>query len=277
MNCQRTRDAFPDLLDERSPSATSAEARAHLAGCADCQRELAALHQTATALDAMPKPPPSPRLRKNFYAMLEAEKRDATATAPAAPHPTAITRASRWRFIFAPIGACAFLALGFFTGRQLTPVQFAEDTATRAELKQLRDQVNKMGQLVGISLLQQQQGPANDRLRGVLAAAQTDHPSDKILDDLIGALAFDPNANIRLRALEALTAALSSQVGTSPRDDASLCAPAPTSPQGRCRAYPHAVAGARVCGARRGGPRCGPGWGAHRSGGVAKGLTATSK
>ena len=206
MNCQRTRDAFPDLLDSRAGSAVSAEARAHLAGCADCQRELAALHQTATALDAMPKPPPSPRLRKNFYAMLEAEKRDATAIAPAAPHPPAITRASRWRFIFAPIGACALLALGFFTGRQLTPVQVAEDTATRAELKQLRDQVNKMGQLVGISLLQQQQGPANDRLRGVLAAAQTDHPSDKILDDLIGALAFDPNANIRLRALEALTA-----------------------------------------------------------------------
>lgn len=206
MNCQRTRDAFPDLLDERSPSATANEARAHLAGCADCQRELAALHQTATALDTMPTPKPSPRLRENFYAMLDAEKLAPPPVAVAAPNPTAIARASRWRFIFAPLGACALLALGFFTGRQVTPVQVAEDTATRAELKQLQEQVNKMGQLVGISLLQQQQGPANDRLRGVLVSAQAAHPSDKILDDLISALAFDPSVNIRLRALEALTA-----------------------------------------------------------------------
>ena len=61
-----------------------------------------------------------------------------------------------------------------------------------------------MGTLVGYSLLQQQQGSVNDRLRGVLASAQAAQPSDKVLDDLISALAFDPNANIRLRALEAL-------------------------------------------------------------------------
>ena len=206
MNCQRTRDAFPDLLDERNPSATASEARAHLAGCATCQREFSALQKTAAALDAMTTPEPSPRLRKNFYAMLADEQHSAANTSRAAQSAAASPRPSLWRFLLAPLAGCALLAVGFLAGRQAPPASLAADTATRAELKKLQDQMNKMGQLVGYSLLQQQQGPANDRLRGVLVSAQAAHPSDKVLDDLISALAFDPNANIRLRALEALTA-----------------------------------------------------------------------
>ena len=224
MNCQSTRDIFPELLDNRSAAtllrqnssatdgakgdagfggqAAHAEARAHLAGCPDCQREFAALNQTAAALDAMPMPPPSSRLRKNFYAMLEEEKHSAVS---AVTHGRPAPRVSLWRFLVAPLAGCALLALGFFAGRQGASVQVADATATRAELKKLQEQVNKMGTLVGYSLLQQQQGSVNDRLRGVLASAQAEKPSDKVLDDLIGALAFDPNANIRLRALEALT------------------------------------------------------------------------
>ncbi|MEO6246655.1 MAG: hypothetical protein ABIQ12_14610 [Opitutaceae bacterium] len=205
MTCQRTRDILPDLLDERSVSGAASEARAHLAGCVGCQRELAGLTETATALDTMPLPQPSPRLRQNFYAMVEAEKQADAINPLASARPQGPMRPAGWRWFFVPFAACALLAVGFFTGRQATPVQVADDTATRTELKKLQEQVNKMGRLVGYSLLQQQQGPANDRLRGVLASAQAEKPSDKVLDDLISALAFDPNANIRLRALEALS------------------------------------------------------------------------
>ncbi len=204
MTCQLTRDAFPDLLDSRASSAGSAEARAHLAGCADCQREFAALQQTGAALDAMPTPEPSPRLRKNFYAMLADEQHSAAHSPRAAQNAATSPRSSLWRFLLAPLAGCALLAVGFLAGRQTNSVQVAADTATRTELKKLQEQMNKMGQLVGYSLLQQQQGPANDRLRGVLVSAQAEKPSDKVLDDLISALAFDPSANIRLRALEAL-------------------------------------------------------------------------
>jgi hypothetical protein len=38
----------------------------------------------------------------------------------------------------------------------------------------------------------------------VLVAAQTEKPDDKVLDNLISAVAFDPSANVRIRALEAL-------------------------------------------------------------------------
>jgi hypothetical protein len=61
-----------------------------------------------------------------------------------------------------------------------------------------------MTTLVGYSILQQQQNPANERLRDVLTAARSENVNDKILDDLIQALTLDPSANVRLRALEAL-------------------------------------------------------------------------
>ena len=61
-----------------------------------------------------------------------------------------------------------------------------------------------MTTLVGYSILQQQQNPANERLRDVLIAARSENVNDKVLDDLIQAVTLDPSANVRLRALEAL-------------------------------------------------------------------------
>ncbi|MBL9198987.1 MAG: HEAT repeat domain-containing protein [Opitutaceae bacterium] len=208
MNCQRVREILPELIDEsrHGPAGgDAAEARAHIAACPACEREFAALARTAAALDAMTTPPPSPRLRKNFYTMLAEEKLIAAAPAPARAAPAAApARPAWWRAFLAPLAACALLAIGFLAGRQPSPGSRADDTAMRTELQQLREQVNKMGTLVSYSLLQQQQGPANDRLRGVLAAARAESPNDKTLDDLVSALAFDPSANVRLRALEAL-------------------------------------------------------------------------
>ena len=74
----------------------------------------------------------------------------------------------------------------------------------RRELQDVRSQMGKMTQLVTLGILQQQQGPVSDRMKEVLVAAKTEKPSDKVLDDLIKALAFDPSVNVRLRALEAL-------------------------------------------------------------------------
>lgn len=216
MNCQSVRDLLPELLDGRTPATAHAEARAHLAACPDCQRELAALAENARGLDTLPVHAPSARMRQNFQAMLAAEKAQLTAAAPA---PRAVQRAERhrsfWALILSPLAGAALLALGFMLG-QRTPT--ASDAATQRELAALREQMNhqrdqlalqntqldKMTTLVGYQILQQQQSPASTRLNEVLAAAKAESPSPKVLDDLIQALTLDPNANIRLRAIQAL-------------------------------------------------------------------------
>ena len=215
MNCQSAREILPELLDSRTAATAHLEARAHLASCPDCQREFAALTQTASALDAMPTPPPSPRLRKNFYAMLEEEKHSAASVRAAAEREHHARRASLWRWIISPLAAGALLLLGFLLGRHALPSAISSTPATgdstKAEIADLREQITqqnkqiaKMTNVLANQFVQQQQNPANDRLKDVLAKAKSADANDKILDDLVLALTFDPNANVRLRALEAL-------------------------------------------------------------------------
>jgi hypothetical protein len=226
MNCQRARDVFPELLDHRTSVHAHADVRTHLASCPDCQREFAELTQTATALDAMPHPTPSPRLRRNFYAMLEEEKHSAAGVRALAAREHRARSASLWRWIVSPLAGCALLALGFTVGqRNSTPalapaapaqkssIAAVQDDTTKQELAALkelitqqRQQLDKMTTLVGYSILQQQQSPANERLQDVLVAARSENASDKVLSDLVQALTLDPNANVRLRAIEALYA-----------------------------------------------------------------------
>jgi hypothetical protein len=114
-------------------------------------------------------------------------------------------------WILSPVAAAALVALGFFAGSRSTAPASSGGDATQRELASMRQQIaqqneqlGKMTQLVGYQLLQQQQGPANERLREVLASANTENPDNRVLDKLISALAFDPSSNVRLRALEAL-------------------------------------------------------------------------
>jgi predicted anti-sigma-YlaC factor YlaD len=208
MNCSTARDTFPALLDHRTAATDHLDARAHLAACPDCQREFSALSQTLATLDAMPAPAPSPRLRQNFYAMLEEEKNSAASVRVAAAREHRARRVSLWGWILSPVAACALVAAGFFAGTRQAPpaAPSAETIALRNEIRDLRGQMGKVQQLVVGSILQQQQGPVSTRLQEVLAAAKSDQPDEKVLNVLINALAFDPSVNIRLRALEALFA-----------------------------------------------------------------------
>lgn len=216
MNCQFARDVFPDLLDRRTPATAHLGERAHLAGCPDCQREFASLSRTLNALDTLPAHPPSGRMRQNFYAMLEEEKHSAASVIAAE------RRKGRrpdgpdllWRWVAAPLAGCILLAGGFLAGQRTapagaTPDRMTPDTvspetvAMRQELQDLRDQVSKMGTLVGYSLLQQQR-PAGERLHGILTSSSLEDPNEAVINTLISALAFDTNPNVRLRALEGL-------------------------------------------------------------------------
>jgi len=211
MNCANARDVFPELLDHRTAATAHLEARSHLASCPDCQRDFSALSQTLATLDTMPTPSPSPRLRQNFYALLEEEKNSAASIRVVAEREHHARRLSLWGWLLSPVAGGALLVLGFLAGQRsvpppavVAPATSAENAAMRREIKTLQDKVSQMGQLVGYSLLQQQQRPANDRLRGVLTSATLENPTDKVLNDLIGSLALDPSANVRLSALEAL-------------------------------------------------------------------------
>lgn len=213
MNCQTAREAFPALLDHRTAPTAHVEERAHLAVCPDCQREFAALSRTLQDLDTLPVPAPSARLRTNFYAMLEEEKHSAASAVTAAERKRLRESGhgwALWRWLVGPLAAGGLVALGFVAGQRtvVSPMpaadRSAEVAAMQQQIQQLQREVSQVGTLVNYSLLQQQQRPANDRLRGVLTSATLENPGERTIQDLIGALAFDTSPNVRLRALEAL-------------------------------------------------------------------------
>ncbi len=206
MDCQRVQENFIDYQDGSLPPDVSAELRAHLASCPTCQREWSALQEITSKLDALPAAEPSPRLRENFYAMLETHQREADA-----PSPFALARSRIDRFFAALLPAqpalqfafaLALLVGGIFAGRQYLAKPPAPDESAKQEIAALKAQLNSVSELVAYSLLQQQS--TSDRLQTVLTKMDLKSPDRKVLTDLVGALAFDPSINVRLTAVEAL-------------------------------------------------------------------------
>ena len=208
MNCQRVQESFIDYQDGTLAPDESAELRAHLSSCPACQREWAALQEITRKLDQLPAAEPSPRLREQFYAMLETHQSAANSVNPF------VLAKSRLDSFFAallparPAFQFAFslvlLVAGVFAGARFLghPAPTAVDEKTKEELADLRAQVNGMNKLVTYSLLQQKS--TSERLQTVLATMDLKTPDRKVLSDLVGALAFDPSVNVRLSAVEAL-------------------------------------------------------------------------
>ena len=206
MNCTRAQEQFAELLDDRLAESDTAEVRAHLASCPDCQREFSSLAQILSAVDKLPSPKPGPRLRANFYAMLEEEKNSAASIRAAVDRRHRAARLSLWRWILFPVAAAVIALLSFQFGTRYSPTPRtaapADDSALKRELAELRTKVDSVGQLVGYSLLQQRS--TSERLQSVLATLDEKNPNQKVLGNLIGALALDPSVNVRLSALDAL-------------------------------------------------------------------------
>ena len=211
MNCQRVQDSFIDYQDGSLPSDESAQLRAHLTSCPNCQREWSALQEMTRKLDALAaEPEPGPRLREQFYAMLETHQRDADA-----PSPFALARNRLDRFFSALLPAqpalqfafaVALLIGGLLAGRHFlaTPAAPAPtDEAARKELADIRKQMDSMNELLGYSLLQQKS--TSERMQTVLAKMDLKSPDREVLTGLVGSLALDPSINVRLSAVEALS------------------------------------------------------------------------
>jgi HEAT repeats len=218
MNESRARELFLDHHRGSLSAADEAELRAVLTIHPVLQREFDELAATLHAIDAMPIPPPTARLRASVLAAIDAEKRASQAnSSPASaarrtPPLTSPRLATGWRWLGRIAAGCALLMVGYFVGTHREPALALPDgreasnpgQSSQGEIADLRRQVEAMSELVSHSLLQQQQRPTSDRLKTVLASATLENPNDRILNELIGSLALDPSVNVRLTALEAL-------------------------------------------------------------------------
>ena len=208
MNCQRVQDNFIDYQDGSLPADESAQLRAHLTNCPTCQREWAALQEMTRKLDALPVAEPSPRLRENFYAMLDHAQRDADA-----PSPFALARSRIDRFFAALLPeqpamqfafALALLVCGLLAGQHYLarPAAVPVDDSAKREVAELRKQMDAVNQLVVASLLQQKS--TTERIQAVLTTMDQKAPSPSDLHAMLTVMQTDSSINVRLSIVDAL-------------------------------------------------------------------------
>jgi hypothetical protein len=209
MNCQRVQDNFIDYQDGSLPADESAALRAHLTNCPTCQREWAALQEMTRKLDALPAAEPSPRLRENFYAMLENAQRDADA-----PSPFALARSRIDRFFASLLPeqpamqfafALALLVCGLLAGQRYLAQPGADPERIKdleQQIAQTREQMSNTAQLVVDSLLQQKS--TTQRIQAVLTTMDQKDPHQSDLYAMLTALQTDPSINVRLSIVDGL-------------------------------------------------------------------------
>ncbi|HXB31996.1 MAG TPA: HEAT repeat domain-containing protein [Puia sp.] len=237
MSCQKHKDLLERWWNDRLTEAERTELEAQLTECADCRRELEGSRELWELMSFMPVPEPPGEMQTQFNAMLESYK----ATEEKKKRTSGI--GTVWQsFAIRPRLATAFsfvlllggFGLGMMINRQktiiikeqagpatptmvktapvspATPDTSKQDLAVKerspSESKQLAaltTQVHEMRELMMLSLLQNP--AASERLRAVSYTSEITHVNPSIAAALLATLNNDPNVNVRLTTLEALT------------------------------------------------------------------------
>ena len=187
MECEDVHARLADHLSGTLP-ATEAEAVArHLADCRACAAEAEAFADTWEMLGTIPSESPRVAMRARFEAMLDGYH------AGIGPRPVWSLRPRQAVYLAA---TAALFLIGLLVGRQTAPAPLDPQLAA------LRDEIRGLRELTAIALLHQPS--PSDRLKGVAWTGQIDEPGVEVASVLLDTLVRDPNANVRLAAIDAL-------------------------------------------------------------------------
>lgn len=198
MECDRIRELFPHQWAGTIDPRTKAQFSTHLAECASCREEWEGLSGLWESLAQLPGEEPGARIRPRFYAMLEGYGQGLSQARESRP---IWGWATGW-FVARPalqFGFAALLLVAAFLGGY-----FARGSRNgHEELAVLREEVHEMRQMVTISLLKQQS--ASERLKGVSWSSFVSRPDPEFLATLVHTVDYDPNVDVRLAAVDALS------------------------------------------------------------------------
>lgn len=207
MNCDQAREQIATRWLHGLEEPERIELDQHVAGCAACRQEAEMLNGLWHDLGTLPQEEPSPNLRANFHYLIEAYRLGASSSQPVSNKPLTFQqplaqptghRFGGWTRRWAPaIGVAAALVIGLGVGHLYTA-----RTQDRETISQMTSEMQRMKQLVALSLLQQQS--ASDRLRGVSYSVRLEPADDEVVSALLETLNNDANVNVRLAAVDAL-------------------------------------------------------------------------
>jgi HEAT repeats len=203
MKCIDIKELFPDMLTGEIDQDILPTFKEHLKACSSCREELEQLSMFWAKLNVIPEEYPSSHMRVDFYAMLESQ---IALSKQKQSQRTMLERAKDFFVALLPhqrsIGyafAVLLLILAFAGGYVVRSI-----SGTNAqELENMQQDIRDMRQLLVISFLEKPS--ASDRITGASWGSGIANPDEKVLQMMLNILNRDPNANVRLTALESLT------------------------------------------------------------------------
>lgn len=184
-----------DYLEGRLPEEQRQALEAELGQSESLRRELAALRQVFSDLDAVAMEQPGPELHDRFYRFLEEEQREVSRND--APDGEGTRRALR-RFEWRVAAAVALLIIGLGFG-----MLWQRNLKQQQQINELVAEVQQTRKMMVLSMLEERS--ASQRIKA-LNTVQRERSSvdDQVIDALINTLNTDDNINVRTKAAEAL-------------------------------------------------------------------------
>lgn len=205
MECGFDKALLTLWLNDQLSEEERAEVDAHVSGCEECRRELTTSKHLWELMEELPSPEPPTGTLIKFNAMLDtykaSENRDRQG----------FGIFDRLKQLFAAHPAFAFsyslllVVVGIVLGHWLNSPNPAPVVASndKKQLENLTAQVSEMREMMMKSLLQNPS--ASERIRGVSYTSEITRVNGGVIDALLTTLNNDPNVNVRLMTLEALT------------------------------------------------------------------------
>ncbi|MBI3193247.1 MAG: HEAT repeat domain-containing protein [Ignavibacteriae bacterium] len=206
MNNNHVKEFLLEYINKNLDNQTEKSVRLHLASCETCRKECESLSNWWSALEQLPNEKPSEAVREKFYKVLQKE---IEAQQQLKTYGYQKPKRSWFEFLFPqPVaGRLAFalviLVLGGLIGSLIKQEPKSAPIDDKTELTQLHEEVKLMNRLLTVSLLQQQS--ASERLKGISQSYRSEGSDPEITVALLQALKYDPNVNVRLAALDALS------------------------------------------------------------------------
>lgn len=203
MQCENDKEQLTLYMNNQMTDAERVAFENHLATCTECRQELQASQKVWDLMGEIPVPEPARDMQVRFNAMLDVYKAQTEERQSAMP---GILQKLKQLFTLQPGFIVAYsialviigVGAGYFVSQKSQPV-----TASATPVDSLRAQVHEMKEMVMLALLQNPS--ASERIRGVSYTSEIKGVNKNIIEALLTTLNNDPNTNVRLMTLDALT------------------------------------------------------------------------
>jgi hypothetical protein len=201
MKCEQYQDLFTDYMNKQLTGTDKTAFDQHIANCPACAEELQAMQAVWNSMDDIIIPEPSADMPMRFNAMLANYKASVTEEVSVWDKlKEQWQQLWEWQPRWPMAYNLAIILVGLAIGGWFLKSSKSNDTE---KLAALTDQVHELKQTMMLSLLENPS--ASERIRGVSYTSEIKHADKEVIDALFATLNNDPNVNVRLSTLEALT------------------------------------------------------------------------